>query len=189
MHRDDLLTSCDNRYPLKPSYKNVLVVQYPRLHSFLTSLSSCPSFLSLFYPRSPIMRLASALAAVTALFLSLSDCSRLTPPVLPLIVRNPYLSTWLPNARDQPWEKWPIHWTGQEIGLSILASMPDTRTAYPLLGRPHDSLRHSGEDGLRNWPAPKICADHAQVYRLISPLQGRKLRCFHHQPKLFYTLS
>ncbi|TDZ29553.1 putative glutaminase [Colletotrichum trifolii] len=38
--------------------------------------------------------------------------SSLTPPVLPLVVRNPYLSTWLGNARDAPWEHWPMFWTG-----------------------------------------------------------------------------
>ena len=87
------------------------------------------------------MRLVSALAVLAAAFLSLTECSRLTPPVLPLIVRNPYLSTWLGNARDVPWEKWPMFWTGQEMGFSMLASVPEQRTTYPLLGRPHDSLR------------------------------------------------
>lgn len=88
--------------------------------------------------------------AWTALLAGLSSCStasRLTPPVLPLIVRSPYLSTWLGNAREFPWEKWPIFWTGQEVGLSVLAGISETRTVYPLLGRPHDSLRHTGDDG------------------------------------------
>lgn len=40
--------------------------------------------------------------------------SVLSPPVLPLVVRNPYLSTWLPN-RDLPWDKWPMFWNGQEV--------------------------------------------------------------------------
>jgi integral membrane sensor domain MASE1 len=88
------------------------------------------------------MRLASAWAVIAALLPLFSNASRLTPPVLPLIVRNPYLSTWLGNARDHPWEKWPMFWTGQEIGFSILASVPDERVAYPLLGRPQDSLSH-----------------------------------------------
>ena len=43
------------------------------------------------------------------------EASTLTPPVLPLFVRNPYLSTWLQNARDEPWERWPMFWTGQEV--------------------------------------------------------------------------
>ncbi|KIW73345.1 hypothetical protein PV04_01475 [Phialophora macrospora] len=86
------------------------------------------------------MRLVSACAVLAAAIPSLVESSRLTPPVLPLIVRNPYLSTWLGNARDPPWEKWPMFWTGQEIGFSILASVSEDRTAYPLLGRPQDSL-------------------------------------------------
>ncbi|KIX06470.1 uncharacterized protein Z518_04446 [Rhinocladiella mackenziei CBS 650.93] len=92
------------------------------------------------------MRLASAWAILAAALPSIVQSSRLTPPVLPLIVRNPYLSTWLANARDLPWEKWPIFWTGQEIGFSVLASVPDQRTAYPLLGRPHDSLKKDDEN-------------------------------------------
>lgn len=43
------------------------------------------------------------------------SASTLHPGVLPLIVRNPYLSTWLQNAREEPWSKWPIFWTGQEV--------------------------------------------------------------------------
>ncbi|PBP19274.1 DUF1793-domain-containing protein [Diplocarpon rosae] len=71
--------------------------------------------------------------------------STLTPPVLPLTVRNPYLSTWLGNARGQPWDRWPIFWTGQEVGLSVLAAVAKADTVYPLLGRPQDSLPKSGE--------------------------------------------
>jgi hypothetical protein len=48
--------------------------------------------------------------------LTISHASRLTPPVLPLIVRNPYLSTWLGNARGPPWETWPVFYTGQIVG-------------------------------------------------------------------------
>jgi hypothetical protein len=73
------------------------------------------------------------------------DASSLTPPVLPLIVRNPYLSTWLGDARGPPWEHWPIFWTGQELGLSVLAAVPKSHTVFPLLGRPQDSLPKSGE--------------------------------------------
>ncbi len=50
-----------------------------------------------------------ALAAV-------AGASTLTPNVLPLIVRNPYLSTWLYNARDVPWENWPMFYTGAHVG-------------------------------------------------------------------------
>jgi hypothetical protein len=45
-----------------------------------------------------------------------AGASKLTPNVLPLIVRNPYLSTWLSNARDVPWEHWPMFWTGAHVG-------------------------------------------------------------------------
>lgn len=80
------------------------------------------------------------LVLLVAFVASLVDCSRLTPPVLPLIVRNPYLSTWLPSARSPPWSQWPMFWTGESIGFSVLASVPESSIIYPLLGRPHDSL-------------------------------------------------
>jgi hypothetical protein len=85
------------------------------------------------------MKLQVVVAVVTSLVSSVT-ASTLNPPVLPLIVRNPYLSTWLGNARDKPWTKWPMFYTGEEIGFSVLASVPETRHAYPLLGRPQDSL-------------------------------------------------
>ncbi|WEW55210.1 hypothetical protein PRK78_000639 [Emydomyces testavorans] len=78
---------------------------------------------------------------------TLASASRLKPPVLPLIVRNPYLSTWLGNARGDPWSKWPMFWTGQEMGMGLLAQVPSTGTVYPLLGRPHDSLDAKNPDG------------------------------------------
>jgi hypothetical protein len=53
---------------------------------------------------------------VAALLASVAGASTLQPPVLPLIVRNPYLSTWLQNAREEPWTKWPMFWTGAEVG-------------------------------------------------------------------------
>ena len=58
-----------------------------------------------------------AVAAGSAL-LSLATASTLTPPVLPLTVRNPYLSTWLGDARINPWNKWPMFWTGEEVRSS-----------------------------------------------------------------------
>ena len=91
------------------------------------------------------MRLISALAAAAVLVCSATvEASRLTPPVLPLVVRNPYLSTWLANARDEPWKDWPMFWTGEHVGFSIMASLPHERVTYPLLGRPQDSLRDDG---------------------------------------------
>ncbi|KAK4899703.1 hypothetical protein LTR27_002969 [Elasticomyces elasticus] len=77
--------------------------------------------------------------------LTLTSASTLTPPVLPLVVRNPYLSTWLPNARHEPWNAWPIFYTGSSQGLAILASIPSASTVYPLLGRPQDSLDTKAE--------------------------------------------
>ncbi|KAK0651860.1 hypothetical protein B0T16DRAFT_404850 [Cercophora newfieldiana] len=74
---------------------------------------------------------------------ALAGASTLTPAVVPLIVRNPYLSTWLGRAREAPWEDWPIFWTGSHIGFSVMASVPDAGKVYPLLGRPHDSLPRS----------------------------------------------
>jgi hypothetical protein len=55
------------------------------------------------------------IAAASSAILGVSYASTLQPPVLPLIVRNPYLSTWLGNARDEPWHKWPMFWTGNEV--------------------------------------------------------------------------
>ncbi|PGH18135.1 hypothetical protein AJ79_00764 [Helicocarpus griseus UAMH5409] len=85
-------------------------------------------------------RLLIPLLGAAILHSFLVAASRLTPPVLPLIVRNPYLSTWLGNAREDPWTKWPMFWTGEHVGLSLMASVPDTGRVYPLLGRPQDSL-------------------------------------------------
>ncbi|GAP90806.1 putative glutaminase A [Rosellinia necatrix] len=83
-------------------------------------------------------------SVVAALVVAAADASTLTPPVLPLIVRNPYLSIWLPQARDAPWKNWPMFWRGSTVGFAIMASVPHSRTVYPLLGRPHDFLdRHS----------------------------------------------
>jgi hypothetical protein len=81
-----------------------------------------------------------------ALLASVAGASSLTPPVLPLIVRNPYLSTWLQNAREEPWSKWPMFWTGGEVGFGVLASLPETKEVFPLLGRPHDSLDNDGKE-------------------------------------------
>lgn len=54
--------------------------------------------------------------ALSGLFSINVFASTLTPPVLPLTVRNPYFSTWLADAREPPWKKWPIFWTGQSVG-------------------------------------------------------------------------
>lgn len=82
-----------------------------------------------------ILLFVAALILATA-----STASILTPPVLPLTVRNPYFSTWLGNARDVPWSKWPMFYTSEEIGLSLMAEVPSTGFVYPLVGKPHDFL-------------------------------------------------
>ncbi|KAL2074143.1 hypothetical protein VTL71DRAFT_7921 [Oculimacula yallundae] len=89
------------------------------------------------------------LAAAAAISI---EASTLTPPVLPLIVRNPYLSTWLGHAREDPWEHWPMFWTGQEVGLSVLVGVPGSDTVFPLLGRPQDSLPKTGERFTVSYP-------------------------------------
>ncbi|KAK5627271.1 hypothetical protein RRF57_002987 [Xylaria bambusicola] len=81
--------------------------------------------------------------AIAALVVTYANASTLTPPVLPLIVRNPYLSIWLPQARDAPWKNWPMFWRGETVGFAVMASIPHSRTVYPLLGRPQDFLDHS----------------------------------------------
>ncbi|KAJ5760913.1 hypothetical protein N7520_008069 [Penicillium odoratum] len=81
-----------------------------------------------------------SLAVLVVCQAAVTTASSLTPPVLPLIVRNPYLSTWLGNAREAPWAKWPMFYTGQEVGLSLLAHVPSQGSVYPLVGKPQDSL-------------------------------------------------
>lgn len=69
------------------------------------------------------MRLIATIAIAAGLLSNSNECvakaSTLTPPVLPLIVRNPYLSTWLANARDVPWSRWPMFYTGQSVGFEL----------------------------------------------------------------------
>ncbi|CAG8288378.1 unnamed protein product [Penicillium olsonii] len=84
------------------------------------------------------LALAAVLQAVV------STASTLNPPVVPLVVRNPYLSTWLADAREVPWAKWPIFWNGDHKGLALMAQVPSQNAVYPLLGRPHDSLQKHG---------------------------------------------
>ncbi|RPA80187.1 DUF1793-domain-containing protein [Ascobolus immersus RN42] len=67
--------------------------------------------------------------------------------VLPLAVRNPYLSLWQQNARLEPWLQWPIFWTGSHVGMSAMAYSPSTRQVYPLFGRVQDALRNGKEGG------------------------------------------
>ncbi|CZR66221.1 related to glutaminase A [Phialocephala subalpina] len=118
------------------------------------------------------MRWTTCLLAASATVLG-AEASTLTPPVIPLIVRNPYLSTWLGNARNDPWEKWPIFWTGQEVGLSVLAAVSKSDTVFPLLGRPQDSLPKSGESFNVSYPKYKGTTFDASTtnltYEILAP--------------------
>ncbi|RYP73329.1 hypothetical protein DL771_003758 [Monosporascus sp. 5C6A] len=69
--------------------------------------------------------------AITALVVSAVHASTLTPSVLPLIVRNPYLSIWFNHARDYPWANWPMFWTGSTVGFAVMAAVPDSNTSVP----------------------------------------------------------
>ncbi|OJJ51628.1 hypothetical protein ASPZODRAFT_88215 [Penicilliopsis zonata CBS 506.65] len=90
------------------------------------------------------MRIGVSVLAITLCQAAVGiAASVLTPPVLPLIVRNPYLSTWLGNAREVPWSKWPIFYTGEEVGLSLMVQVPSSGAVYPLLGKPHEFLSSS----------------------------------------------
>ncbi|KAI4850881.1 putative glutaminase [Aureobasidium sp. EXF-8845] len=111
------------------------------------------------------MKLQVVAVAVTSLVSSVA-ASTLNPPVLPLIVRNPYLSTWLGNARDKPWTRWPMFYTGEEMGFSVLASVPETRHAYPLLGRPQDSLDQNDQTYNVSYPVYKGAQYDASVTNL-----------------------
>lgn len=71
--------------------------------------------------------LATTLAAGSALLSLPVGASKLTPPVVPLAVRNPYLSTWLGDARETPWNKWPMFWTGEEVRIVSPAELTTVR--------------------------------------------------------------
>lgn len=61
-------------------------------------------------------RIARAIGTVAFVgYLCAVDASRLTPSVLPLVVRNPYLSVWLADAREEPWLRWPMFYEGQDV--------------------------------------------------------------------------
>ncbi|KAF2850190.1 glutaminase A [Plenodomus tracheiphilus IPT5] len=116
------------------------------------------------------MRLS--IVAAATLLASVAQASSLQPPVLPLIVRNPYLSTWLQNAREEPWSKWPMFWTGAEVGFGVLASLPHTKEIFPLLGRPHDSLEPDTDDYILRYPTYKGAKYDASTTNLTFALQA-----------------
>lgn len=77
------------------------------------------------------MRWFATAAVAGSAALSLATASKLTPPVLPLTVRNPYLSTWLGDARINPWNKWPMFWTGEEVGRPGIQKTGHARRQKP----------------------------------------------------------
>ncbi|KAI2619115.1 DUF1793-domain-containing protein [Hypomontagnella submonticulosa] len=115
------------------------------------------------------------LPALTSLVLAIVDASTLTPPVLPLIVRNPYLSIWYAHSRDDPWENWPMFWTGSTVGFAIMAAVPETKTVYPLLGRSQDFLRHSSSYNV-SFPKYGGATFDASTTNLTYTIQGTNVR-------------
>ncbi|KAI1280140.1 hypothetical protein F5Y07DRAFT_356022 [Xylaria sp. FL0933] len=114
-----------------------------------------------------------AFAALAALF---ADASTLNPPVLPLIVRNPYLSIWLPHARDAPWKNWPMFWRGETVGFAVMASIPHTRTVYPLLGRPQDFLSQHSSSYNISFPRYEGATFDASTTNLTYTVQGPDIK-------------
>ncbi|KAI0433386.1 hypothetical protein F5Y09DRAFT_84951 [Xylaria sp. FL1042] len=114
-----------------------------------------------------------AIAALAAIF---ADASTLTPPVLPLIVRNPYLSIWLPHARDVPWDNWPMFWRGETVGFAVMASVPHTRTVYPLLGRPQDFLSQHSSSYNISFPQYEGATFDASTTNLTYTIQGSDIK-------------
>lgn len=66
---------------------------------------------------------------VGVLAAAVASASTITPPVLPLFVRNPYLSTWV-RSRDAPWEKWPIFWTGDSVSFVHMANWLEGKSTW-----------------------------------------------------------
>jgi hypothetical protein len=104
------------------------------------------------------------IVTVATLLANVVDASTLQPPVLPLIVRNPYLSTWLQNAREEPWSKWPMFWTGAEV-------------CFPFLWSRHAASQVQEEVGYKP-PSTERCA-HAHRGNYFEPLKRSFERIFH----------
>jgi hypothetical protein len=65
------------------------------------------------------MKLLRFVVAAAAAGSAVVQAAVLSPPVLPLFVRNPYLSTWLGNARGKPWHQSTMFYTGEEVYIHI----------------------------------------------------------------------
>jgi hypothetical protein len=83
-----------------------------------------------------------------------TDASSLHPPVIPLFVRNPYLSTWLGWARGNPWDRWPIFWTGQEVWTH----------SSRLWDKETNAVSRSASPSLQQCQSPTLC------FRLLADL-------------------
>ncbi|KAI6093060.1 DUF1793-domain-containing protein [Hypoxylon rubiginosum] len=120
------------------------------------------------------MRL-SLLSSLAALAVTLVEASTLTPPVLPLIVRNPYLNFWFAHSRDAPWENWPMFWTGSTVGFAVMAAVPENKTVYPLLGRSQDFLKHSSSYNV-SFPQYDGATFDASTTNLTYAIQGSDVK-------------
>jgi hypothetical protein len=60
---------------------------------------------------SPLALLAGALAPVANAAVTWT-ATPFNPPNVPLAVRSPYLSAWLPQGAGTPLTTWPAFWTG-----------------------------------------------------------------------------
>ncbi|KAI1487549.1 hypothetical protein F5X96DRAFT_649583 [Biscogniauxia mediterranea] len=114
--------------------------------------------------------------ALVALAATIVDASSLTPPVVPLIVRNPYLSIWYSHSRDAPYENWPMFWTGTTVGFAVMASVPETKTVYPLLGRPQDFLKRDDPSYNISFPQYHGTSFDASTTNLTYTVKGSDLK-------------
>lgn len=57
------------------------------------------------------LHLGTSLLVLPALIVTVLS-STILPAVLPLAVRNPYLSLWIQSRDCNPWDRWPMFWTG-----------------------------------------------------------------------------
>ncbi|KAJ7498791.1 DUF1793-domain-containing protein [Mycena latifolia] len=63
------------------------------------------------------------------------EATPFNPSSIPLAVRNPYLSTWLPQGSGNSLNGvWPQHWTGQTVGWAGFIKVDGT--SYSFLGDP-----------------------------------------------------
>ncbi len=69
---------------------------------------------------STLVNMRLHVTAICTALLVAAEASFLRPPVLPLVVRNPYLSTWLSNAREPPWTQWPMFYEGQSVRVLLI---------------------------------------------------------------------